>query len=65
LPLHPSLRARPQANDSIRASAIRLFGTLHRFGDGPCKSLLYDQLQANLVSLVLHLNESNDDVKKV
>jgi maestro heat-like repeat-containing protein family member 1 len=49
----------------LRAHAIKLFGALHRFGEGPCKALLYDQIQANLVSLILHLNDTDAEVKKV
>ena len=55
----------PQPNDKIRAHAIKLFGALYRFGEGPCKSMLYDQIQSNLVSLILHLNDTDADVKKV
>eukprot|EP00999_Lentomonas_sp_LEN2_P003055 NODE_90_length_2355_cov_91.093357_g69_i0.p1 GENE.NODE_90_length_2355_cov_91.093357_g69_i0~~NODE_90_length_2355_cov_91.093357_g69_i0.p1 ORF type:complete len:766 (-),score=168.20 NODE_90_length_2355_cov_91.093357_g69_i0:57-2057(-) len=52
-------------NEEIRASAIRLFGSLYRFGDGPCKSLFYDQIHQNLVSLLLHLNDESEEVIKV
>ena len=56
---------RSQPNDKLRAHAIRLFGALSRFGEGPCKAMLYDQIQANLVSLILHLNDTDAEVKKV
>lgn len=51
-------------NNDIRASAITLFGALSRFGDGPCKSMFYEQIQTNLVSLILHLNDADAGVKK-
>eukprot|EP00732_Lithocolla_globosa_P000613 Lithocolla_globosa_v1_NODE_214_length_5084_cov_10.333665.p1 type:complete len:1658 gc:universal NODE_214_length_5084_cov_10.333665:50-5023(+) len=51
-------------NNDIRAQAILLFGQLHRFGDGPCKALLYEQIHTNLVSLLMHLNDEDEGSKR-
>lgn len=42
-----------------------LFGNLSKFGDGPSKVPFLEQIQANIVSLLLHLNENDPDVVKV
>ena len=42
-----------------------LFGNLSKFGDGPSKVPFLEQIQANIVSLLLHLNENDPNVVKV
>lgn len=49
----------------MRAQAIILFGNLSRFGDGPSKAPFLEQIHSNLVSLLLHLNDPEIEVKKV
>ena len=49
----------------MRAQAIILFGNLSRFGDGPSKAPFLEQIHSNLVSLLLHLNDPEVEVKKV
>lgn len=49
----------------MRAQAVILFGNLSRFGDGPSKAPFLEQIHSNLVSLLLHLNDPEIEVKKV
>ena len=49
----------------MRAAAFTLFGNLSRFGDGPSRDPFLEQIHTNFVSLLLHLNDEDDDVKKV
>ena len=49
----------------MRAQAIILFGNLSAFGDGPSKQPFLEQIHSNFVSLLLHLNDPEDEVKKV
>jgi len=46
-------------NVEIRKGSFVLFGNLHRFGDGPCKAVFYEQIHTNLVTLLVHLNEED------
>jgi len=65
--LNISLRIRPcfeKAKPQVRASSIRLFGNLSRFGDGPSKEPFGEQIHANFMSLLLHLNEEDLEVRK-
>ena len=50
---------------NVRAQAIMLFGNLSAFGDGPSKQPFLEQIHSNFVSLLLHLNDQDNDVKKV
>lgn len=54
-----------QEKPAVRAQAIILFGNLSRFGDGPSKAPFLEQIHSNLVSLLLHLNDPEIEVKKV
>jgi hypothetical protein len=54
-----------QENVEIRRSSFVLFGNLHRFGDGPCKAVFYEQIHTNFVTLLVHLNEEEPSVKQV
>ena len=54
-----------QEKPAVRAQAIILFGNLSRFGDGPSKAPFLEQIHSNLVSLLLHLNDPEVEVKKV
>jgi maestro heat-like repeat-containing protein family member 1 len=61
------LRIRPcfeKEKSNIRSSAYNLFGKLTRFGQGPSKEPFIEQIHSNFVTLVLHLNESDAEVKK-
>lgn len=61
-----SLRIRPcfeKDRGAVRAAAIKLFGDLSRFGDGPSRAPFSEQIHANLVSLLLHLNEEDEEVR--
>ncbi|XP_022082273.1 maestro heat-like repeat-containing protein family member 1 [Acanthaster planci] len=62
-----ALRIRPcfeKDRATVRAVSFSLFGNLSRFGDGPSKAPFLEQIHTNLVSLLLHLNDEDDDVKK-
>ena len=54
-----------QDKANVRAQAIILFGNLSAFGDGPSKLPFLEQIHSNFVSLLLHLNDPEDEVKKV
>ena len=54
-----------QDKPNVRAQAIILFGNLSAFGDGPSKQPFLEQIHSNFVSLLLHLNDPEDEVKKV
>jgi len=51
-------------NEKIRASAAALFAGLARFGEGIAKDSFYEQIHSNLPSIVLHINDDNEDVQK-
>lgn len=60
-----SLRIRPcfeKDKGAVRAAAFTLFGNLSRFGDGPSKAPFAEQIHANLISLLLHLTDAEEDV---
>ena len=42
-----------------------LFGNLSRFGDGPSRTPFLEQIHSNIVSLLLHLNDLDPEVRKV
>lgn len=48
----------------VRAEAILLFGNLSRFGGGQSKAAILEQIHSNFVSLLLHLNDAELDVRK-
>jgi len=61
-----SLRIRPcfeKDLPAVRAAAIKLFGNLSRFGDGPSRAPFSEQIHANLCSLLLHLNDESPEVR--
>ncbi|XP_034336261.2 maestro heat-like repeat-containing protein family member 1 isoform X2 [Magallana gigas] len=65
--INVSLKIRPcfeKEKPAVRAQAIILFGNLSRFGDGPSKAPFLEQIHSNLVSLLLHLNDPEIEVKK-
>uniref|UniRef100_A0A4W3II84 Maestro heat-like repeat family member 1 n=1 Tax=Callorhinchus milii TaxID=7868 RepID=A0A4W3II84_CALMI len=51
-------------NEKVRAAAYTVFGNLARFGDGHAKASFLEQIHLSLVSLLVHLNESGDEVVK-
>lgn len=60
------LRIRPcfeKEKPAVRAEAFALFGNLSRFGDGPSKGPFLEQIQANFVSLLIHMNEEPEVTK--
>ncbi|RDD47071.1 Maestro heat-like repeat-containing protein family member 1 [Trichoplax sp. H2] len=62
-----SLKIRPcfeKSEEKVRARAFTLFGHLSKFGGGPSKVPFLEQIQANMVSLLLHLNENEASVVK-
>ncbi|CAH1269548.1 MROH1 [Branchiostoma lanceolatum] len=62
-----TLRIRPcfeKEKSSVRAEAFKLFGNLSRFGDGPSKAPFLEQIHTNFISLLLHLNDEDDEVKR-
>eukprot|EP00042_Codosiga_hollandica_P058679 m.888514 g.888514 ORF g.888514 m.888514 type:complete len:837 (+) comp59932_c0_seq4:158-2668(+) len=64
--LNIALRIRPcfeKDKPQVRAAAFRLFGNLSRFGDGPSKEPFLEQIHANFMSLLLHLNEADAEVR--
>ncbi|XP_033626005.1 maestro heat-like repeat-containing protein family member 1 isoform X2 [Asterias rubens] len=61
-----ALRIRPcfeKDRATSRAVSFTLFGNLSRFGDGPSKAPFLEQIHTNFVSLLLHLNDEDEDVK--
>ncbi|CAG2232807.1 unnamed protein product [Mytilus edulis] len=65
--INVSLRIRPcfeKDRPAVRAQAFILFGNLSRFGDGPSKAPFLEQIHSNFVSLLLHLNDPEQEVKK-
>ncbi|GAB1601977.1 maestro heat-like repeat-containing protein family member 1 isoform X2 [Argonauta hians] len=48
----------------VRAEAILLFGNLSRFGGGQSKAAILEQIHSNFVSLLLHLNDGEVEVRK-
>ncbi|XP_065915103.1 maestro heat-like repeat-containing protein family member 1 [Dysidea avara] len=61
-----ALRIRPcfeKPAGAVRAAAFRLFGSLSRFGKGHSKGPFLEQIQTNFVSVLLHLNEDEEEVK--
>ncbi|XP_072169220.1 maestro heat-like repeat-containing protein family member 1 [Diadema setosum] len=64
--INVTLRIRPcfeKDRASVRAAAFTLFGNLSRFGDGPSRDPFLEQIHTNFVSLLLHLNDEDDEVK--
>ncbi|XP_051871929.1 maestro heat-like repeat-containing protein family member 1 isoform X2 [Pristis pectinata] len=62
-----ALRIRPffeKDEDRVRAAAFTVFGNLSRFGDGESKADFLEQVHSSLVSLLLHLNDSSEEVVK-
>ncbi|XP_071811966.1 maestro heat-like repeat-containing protein family member 1 isoform X2 [Apostichopus japonicus] len=62
-----ALRIRPcfeKEKGAVRAAAFQLFGNLSRFGDGPSKEPFLEQIHTNFVSILLHLNDEDEEVKK-
>ena len=59
------LTACDQEKPAVRAQAFILFGNLSRFGDGPSRTPFLEQIHSNIVSLLLHLNDVDPEVKKV
>eukprot|EP01127_Copromyxa_protea_P018695 TRINITY_DN5940_c0_g1_i1.p1 TRINITY_DN5940_c0_g1~~TRINITY_DN5940_c0_g1_i1.p1 ORF type:complete len:1700 (-),score=516.03 TRINITY_DN5940_c0_g1_i1:86-4894(-) len=51
-------------NFKIRSSAAILFSSLARFGKGASREKIVDQIHSNLPSIVLHINDPEDEVKK-
>lgn len=61
-------RVRPafeKDNDEIRAASFQLFGTLHRFGNDVGAQIFYEQIHSNFTTLFLHVNDPNEDVRRV
>ena len=54
-----------QDRENVRNAAFTLFGNLARFGDGQSRDTFLEQIHSNLVSLLLHLNDPDSDVRKV
>ncbi len=48
----------------MRAASLRLFGNLSRFGDGPSAEPFLEQIHANFVSLLVHVNDADEGVRK-
>ena len=61
-------RMRPafdRSEQSIRAAACTLFGTLTRFGTGAAAENFLDQLHTNVPIYLVHLNDDSEAVRKV
>ena len=52
-----------QDKPAVRAEAFTLFGNLSRFGNGPSKGPFLEQIHANFVSLLIHMNEEPEVTK--
>ena len=62
-----SLRLKPifeKTNNTLRAAAFTLFGTLSRFGGGYGAQTFLEQIHAHLTPLIVHLNDEDDKVKE-
>jgi len=44
---------------------VDLFGALARFTDEELKTAFNEQAHSNFISLLMHLNDEDDNVKKV
>ncbi|XP_046558810.1 LOW QUALITY PROTEIN: maestro heat-like repeat-containing protein family member 1 [Haliotis rubra] len=65
--INVALKIRPcfeKEKPAVRAQAFILFGNLSRFGDGPSRAPFLEQIHSNFISLLLHLNDPEPDVKK-
>ncbi|XP_071092263.1 maestro heat-like repeat-containing protein family member 1 [Haliotis cracherodii] len=65
--INVALKIRPcfeKVKPAVRAQAFILFGNLSRFGDGPSRAPFLEQIHSNFISLLLHLNDPEPDVKK-
>ncbi|CAL1544099.1 unnamed protein product [Lymnaea stagnalis] len=65
--INVSLKIRPcfeKDKCAVRAQAFRLFGNLSRFGDGPSKAPFLEQIHSNFISLLLHLNDKEEEVRQ-
>ncbi|GFN92402.1 maestro heat-like repeat family member 1 [Plakobranchus ocellatus] len=65
--INVSLKIRPcfeKDKPAVRAQSFRLFGNLSRFGDGPSKAPFLEQIHSNFISLLLHLNDKEDEVRQ-
>ncbi|ESO87809.1 hypothetical protein LOTGIDRAFT_234834 [Lottia gigantea] len=65
--INVALRIRPcfeKDKPAVRAQAFILFGNLSRFGDGPSRQPFLEQIHSNFVSLLLHLNDPDHEVRK-
>ncbi|KAK6184716.1 hypothetical protein SNE40_007128 [Patella caerulea] len=65
--INVALRIRPcfeKDKPTVRAQAFILFGNLSRFGDGPSRAPFLEQIHSNFISLLLHLNDPDYDVRK-
>jgi len=51
-------------NEKIRCASAHLFESLARYGRGLSKDAIYEQVHSNLPSIIVHINDDNDDVKK-
>ncbi|GFS16071.1 maestro heat-like repeat family member 1 [Elysia marginata] len=62
-----SLKIRPcfeKDKAAVRAQSFKLFGNLSRFGDGPSKAPFLEQIHSNFISLLLHLNDKDEEVRQ-
>ncbi|XP_025115241.1 maestro heat-like repeat-containing protein family member 1 isoform X3 [Pomacea canaliculata] len=65
--INVALKIRPcfeKDKPAVRAQAFILFGNLSRFGGGPSRTPFLEQIHSNIVSLLLHLNDEDPEVKK-
>ncbi|BFZ13379.1 hypothetical protein BsWGS_16418 [Bradybaena similaris] len=65
--INVSLKIRPcfeKDKCAVRAQAFRLFGNLSRFGDGPSKAPFLEQIHSNFISLLLHFNDKEEEVRQ-
>ncbi|XP_059158762.1 maestro heat-like repeat-containing protein family member 1 isoform X2 [Physella acuta] len=65
--INVSLKIRPcfeKEKCAVRAQAFKLFGNLSRFGDGPSKAPFLEQIHSNFISLLLHLNDKEEEVRQ-
>ena len=59
------LRIRPcfeKHLSGVRTAAFTLFGDLSQFGDGPSKDPYLEQIFSNLVTILVHMNEDEQNV---
>lgn len=49
----------------MRSAAFHLFGALAKFANHDLQATFAEQAHSNLISILMHLNDEDEEVKKV